>query len=329
MNDWLVKLNNQEEFVRWKIKELDINDIDLYAKYIKATNYQANVWSSNFSYLWAHTESKNLKVFKAFINNMLVTLILNKNGRLYLPCLPFGRGNAEKVIDVVLKCAKFFYKWNLESNYTTMSTVNPINSVQLEFLKSSNRFERNFRVEKLSGLERHFSIPKIIELKGKEFSNIRNKINRFRKFYTNTVTRRYDISDFDSVMKIGNYWENTSGKKYKRIIDGFYYESIIRNYQKLNHIILVIELEGEIIGMITGEILPTGQAWGCLTKFIKEYDGISEFLTVTMAKEINRIAPKVKFINVGSDLGSKGLAFFKERFRPVMSYERYALFYKE
>ncbi len=328
MIEWLLKFKRQEEFRRWKIEELDISDANLYAKYIKETNYQVNVWSSNFSYLWAHTKSNNLKIFKAYIDNMLVTIILYKNGRLYLPCLPFGKGDAEHIIHVLLKCANFFYIWNLESKYKNMSIVNPINSVQLEFLNRSKRFENLFKVEKLTGLERHFSINKLIELKGREFSNIRNKRNKFCKTYPNALVRRYKKTDFNSVMKVGNYWKNTSGKKYKRIIDGFYFESIIKNYQTLNHIILVVELDGEIIGMTSGEILPTGQAWGCLTKYKKEYTGLTEFLTVSIVKEINKIDPKVQFINVGSDLGSKGLAFSKERYRPVMSYERYAVFYK-
>lgn len=328
MNQWLIKLKNHPNYQLWNMREINLNDKETYAKYIRKTEFEASVWSSNFSYLWAHNNSKKVKIFKAMVDGLLVTFILTYKGRLYLPCLPFGKADVEALVDVLIKCAKFCFKWNQDSHYTNKSTINPINSIQLAFLKNSSRFERYFKQERLTGLERHYSINKLLDLSGKEFSKIRNKINKFNKMYPQVVIRNYQPNDFQSIMKLGENWETTSGQKYRRIIDGFYFEPIIKHYKELNHLIIVLELNGKIIGMTTGEILPTGQAWGCITKFIKEYHGISEKLSVEMAKKIHALNSTVKYINVGSDLGSKGLAFFKERFRPVLNYERYAIFYK-
>lgn len=328
MNEWLRKLKNHTNYQLWNINEINLNDKEIYTKYIQETKFEVSVWSSNFSYLWAHTHSKKVKIFKAMIDGLLVTFILTYKGRLYLPCLPFGKADVESLMDVLLKCAKFCFEWNRHSHYLNKSTINPINSNQLAFLKNSQRFNRYFKEERLTGLERHYSIEKLLKLSGKEFSKVRNKINKFNRMYPHVIIRSYQPTDFQSIMKLGEGWESTSGQKYRRIIDGFYFEPIIRHYKQLNHIIIVLELNGKIIGMTTGEILPTGQAWGCITKFIKDYPGISEKLSVEMAKKIHKLNPYVKYINVGSDLGSKGLAFFKERFRPVFNYERYAVFYK-
>ncbi len=328
MEKWLTKIKRQYEYHFWMMKELDIKDKDLYSKFIKETNYSANVWSSNFAYLWAHTQITSVKIFKAFINHMLVTFILTKRGRLYLPCLPYGRGNVEDVMNVLLISARFCFKWNLESDYTKMSTIIPINANQLAFLKKSNRYDVYFKEERLTGLERHYSISKLIDLKGKDFNTIRYKINHFNKSYPTAKVRNYEDKDFEEVMKLGSEWIKTAGSKYNRIIDGFYFENIMKNYKELDHLILVIELDGKIIGMISGGILPTGQAWGCLTKFINEYKGITEKLAIEMVKAIHNINPNVEYMNVGSDLGQKGLIFYKERFRPVLNYERYAVFFK-
>ncbi|QVK17210.1 DUF2156 domain-containing protein [Mycoplasmatota bacterium] len=328
MNVWLKKLKNHPKYQLWNMKEIELKDKEIYEKYIQETTYEASVWSSNFTYLWAHTNSTKVNIFKAMIDGLLVTFILSHKGRLYLPCLPFGKADVEHLVDVLLKCAKLCFEWNQQSRYFNKSTINPINSIQLDFLKTSQRFEHYFREERLTGLERHYSIDKLLDLSGKDFSKVRNKINKFNRMYPNLVIRNYQPDDFQSIMELGEGWENTSGGKYRRIIDGFYFEPIISHYKELNHIIIVFELDGKIIGMTTVEILPTGQAWGCVTKFIKDYHGISEKLTIEVIKKIHEINPQVKYINVGSDLGSKGLAFFKERFRPVLNYERYAVFYK-
>jgi len=328
MNEWLLKLRSEPLYRIWKMEELQITDQKIYAKYIQETKYESSVWSSNFSYLWAHIHSKQVNIFKAMIHDLLVTFILTKNGRLYLPCLPLGRANAEALTDVLLTCSQFCLQFNQKSGYEKKSIINPINSPQLKFLSTSKRFKYYFKEERLTGLERHYSIPLLLNLTGKNFSKIRNKLNKFKRMYPHAIVRNYYPSDYLPIMKLGAEWEETSGAKYKRILDGFYFEPIIKHAKELGHIILVVELDDQVIGMTTGEILPTGQAWGCITKFIKDYQGVSEFLTIEMAKKIHHINPNVKTINVGSDLGSKGLAFFKERFRPVLNYERYALFFQ-
>lgn len=324
MNIWINKLLDKKNV----FKNITLQDKNLYEKYIVDSEYEANVWGGNFTYLWSHNFSKNLTIYKTMINDMLTTFILTKRGRLFLPCLPFGKGNPDKVLNVLIKCGNICSNWNKESKYLHKSLVNPVNTPQLTFLKQAKLYNKHFSTEKLSGIERHYSIPKLVNLSGKEFSKVRNRLNKFNKTYSNSIIRKYENNDFSEVMNLGRLWEKTSGKKYKRIIDGFYFEPIIKYSKELNHIILVIELNNKIIGINTAEILSTGNGWGCITKFDNNYSGLSEKLTIEMAKEIYKKSPHVKTINVGSDLGSKGLSFFKERFRPVLNYERFALFYR-
>ncbi len=327
MDKLLYHFKNNPYYSLWRMSEVTLSDKETYALFIKQTEYKANVWSGNFTYIWAHTNSDKLTVFKAYVDDMLVTFILTNSGRLYMPCLPFGKGNAKEVTEVLIKCAIFCLEWNNDTNFSHKSTVNPLNEAQLAFLKQYPQFNNYFREEKLTGIERHYSIPKLVSLYGKDYANIRNKINKFNKTYPKARLRFYKPKDYEEVIKLGEIWEETSGKKYKKIIDEFYFEPIIKHYKELGHIILVIELGGKIIGMISAEILPTGEAWGCITKFNKDYIGLSEKLTTEIAKVINQLNPNVNTINVGSDLGSKGLAFYKERYRPVLNYKRYALFF--
>ncbi|ERJ11124.1 phosphatidylglycerol lysyltransferase domain-containing protein [Haloplasma contractile] len=327
--DWLQKLEQLDEYKKWYLEELQISDKSIYNDYIRNTEYPANCWTHSFDYLWAHTNSDKVYIFKAKVDHMLVTFLLTKRGRLYLPCLPYGKGSADEVTKVLIKGAEFCHTFNKDSNYTHKSTVIPLNEAQLLFLNKSELFREHFKSEQLSGLERHYSIPKLVNLQGKDFAKVRNKINKFNREYKDAIIRPYRDSDFDEVIKLGEIWVEKSGKKYRKILDGFYFEPIINYHKELNHIILVIVIDGKIVGLTTAGVLPTGETWGCLTKFIKSYHGISEKLTIEMAKELHRIIPSAVYLNVGGDLGSKGLAFAKERYRPVLSYKRYCLFYKK
>ncbi|NLG82521.1 MAG: DUF2156 domain-containing protein [Bacilli bacterium] len=312
-----------------RLENITLADKSLYDTYIKSCQYPVNCWSGNFTYIWAHNHSRNLKIYKTFINDFLVTFIRTNKGRMYLPTLPFGSGNPNQLIECLRIASLVCLNQNKAANISNKAVINPINEAQLSYLKQAPDFSTYFYESKLTGLERHYSIKKLLTLKGKEFQQIRNKLNRFKKKYPHAIIRKYEDKDFKQVKELNKLWINESGKKYKRIIDGFYFEPIIKNHQSLNHTILVIEIDNKIVGLISGEVLPNKNAWGCLTKFDKNYDGISETLTIEFIKALHKEHPYITTINVGSDLGDKGLAFNKERYRPVHNYKRYCLYYKQ
>lgn len=320
-------LCNNIQLGSWTFNEIKLQDMSMYSEYIKDTEYPANLWSSNFAYLWASGQSNKRKILWKVIDDMLVTFAYSRKNTLYLMCLPFGRGNPEKVVNVLLKCLKYCCEWN--NNDTSRSIIRMVNSMQLEFLRKSLAFGENFRIIPLVGIEKHFSIQNLVSLEGKQFRNLRKKINKFRNSYNDVVTRKYTPDDYDDVIRLGEYWYGTSGQKYSRIFDKGYFHEIIKHYSELNHLVLVIEVEGKIVGMISGGELPTGQSWGCLSKFINEFGGLSEYMIIEFAHEINRINPNIEYLNTGSDLGPGGLRFFKDKFRPVLNLKRYEVLLKD
>jgi uncharacterized protein len=323
----LIKYSNSLKSIQigdWSFNEIQLEDIDMYSEYIKKTRYPANLWSSNFAYLWAKSQSKIRKVLWKIVDDMLVTFGYTRKGILYLMCLPFGEGKSDKVVEVVYKCLNYCYK--MDNNNKSEASLLLINSPQLEFLKGSEKFNKYFSIVNIVGIERHLSIPKLIALKGKEFERIRNKINKFNKLYPNAIVRKYKTSDYEEIIKLGENWLKKSGQKYSTIFDRVYFPEIIKHCKELKHVVLVVEIDNKIVGMASGGDLPTGEAWGCLLKFMNDFDGISAFLIVEMAKEIHRINAEIQYINTGSDLGPGGLRVFKESFRPVLNYYRYEVF---
>lgn len=305
----------------WSFNVIKISDKDLYSYYIRQTEYPANLWSANFDFLWAVSQSKTQKILWKIIDHMLVTFTYLKNDILYLTCLPYGRGNPDKVVKVIHKCLKYCYEYNYHVKSNTVVKV--VNNLQLDFLRQSRWFDKLFTFGGWVGMEKHFSISNLLSLPGKDFEYVRRKINKFKKSCPNAVIREYEEEDFDEVMRLGEYWSNTSGEKYSSIFDGVYFREIIKHCKDLNHIVLVVEWHGKIIGMTSGGVLPNGQSWWCLSKFMNDYDGLSEMLIVEMAKAIHKINPRIEIMNAAEDLGPGGLRFFKERFRPVLDLRRY------
>ena len=309
---------------RWSFNVIELSDIDLYLEYIKQTDYSPNLWTSNFPLLWAISQSKRKKIVWKIVDNMLVTFGYLKRGFLYLICLPMGKGSPKNVSNVVYKCLNYCTEFNATTESNTLVKV--VNETQLNYLRNFEKFNEYFIVVGWVGLEKHFSIEKLVSLPGKEFESIRRKINKFHRLYPAAIIREYKNSDFQKVMDLGKRWIDTAGGKYSVIFDNVYFYEIVKNYRALNHLVLVVELGDEIIGMASGGDLPTGQSWWCLSKFINDYNGLSEVLIIELAKAIHTKNPDVEFMNAGEDLGPGGLRVFKERFKPIMDLRRYALY---
>jgi uncharacterized protein len=318
--------SNNKFLGKWDFHEIKLEDINIYAEYIKATEYPANLWSSNFAYIWASSQSRLRKILWKVIDDMLVTFVHSYKNSLYLFCLPFGEGYPEKLMNVVLKCLKYCYNWNNQENSRTM--VKMINHNQVEFLQKNSEFDNLFRLVTMQGIERHLDIKKLVSLIGKDFSTIRNKVNKFHRENPNAVIRRYQKCDYDELIKLGKHWGNVTGKKYANIFDKSYYREMLNYSDELNQIILIVQTGNQIIGMVSGGELPTGQSWGSLLKYKEGIPGLSEMLSVEFAREIHRLNPRVELMNVGSDLGAGGLRDYKLKFRPVLNLKRYQIYLK-
>lgn len=320
-------LLNTVRIGQWEFHCIGLMDLPLYTDYIKATAYPANLWSASFAYLWAASRSRLRQILWRIVDGLLVTFGYSYKKTLYLFCLPFGAAGPRELAEVVLKCLHYCYEQNDWDYRRTL--VRMINGSQLEFLQRYSGFDQAFRLATLQGIERHLAVAKVAALAGKEFATVRNKVNKFRRENPGVVVRRAQQDDYDALVELGRDWDSTAGRKYRRIFDRTYYREMISHSEELDQIILVVEKSGQIIGMVSGGILPTGQAWGGLLKYAGGMPGLSETLAVAFARELNRINPGVALLNIGSDLGPGGLREYKLKFRPVLNLKRYQMYLKK
>lgn len=325
----LSRLQETEEYEQWTMKELTLEDKAELDRCVGETAFPVDIWSSNFAYLWSlNRRRRTLRVMRGEVGGMWVTWVLTRKGRLYMPCLPCGTAALDDLVDVLEQCSGFCNRINHETHHTHKASVARLSSTQLDFLSRSERFVNVYQPTRLSGVERHVTIARLLSLSGRRMSTVRHKVNRFKRDHPNARLRPYEARDFDRILELGRRWEQTSGSKHKRILDRFYFKGALRYHQELGLEVLVVESGAEMIGMTCGGLLPTGQAWGFITKFDGRCDGIADYLVVEMAKRIHEISPDAELINLGTDFGSEGLARAKEKFRPVLRNARWALFYR-
>lgn len=309
------------------LREVSLSDQQFYNRMITETEYPVNLWSGNFAYIWAVSRSQRQKMLWQMVDGMLATYVLSSKGSLYLFCLPFGKGGPEKVTKTVKHCLELCLEHN--GGDTTKSSVRMLNQGQLEWLRGSSLFEKYFRLVTWRGIERHFSVPALVELKGSDFSRVRNRVSKFHRENPGARLREYTPADFEKIMALGKLWHDTAGQKYSYVFDGVYFYELIKNSEALGQTTLVMEKDGELIGMVAGGLLPGGESWGSLVKFRDGVPGLSETLIVEYARRLAKLSPGLQTLNVGSDLGPGGLRDYKLKFRPVLSFKRYEVHMRE
>ncbi|MDF2791888.1 MAG: hypothetical protein K0S80_4990 [Neobacillus sp.] len=132
-------------------------------------------------------------------------------------------------------------------------------------------------------------------------------------------------TDYHKVMEFNNNWANEQDES---IFDGTYFKEILKYPDELDHTVLVVEIDDQIVGMTSGGCLPTGQSWACLRKGYHKVEGLSELLLCELVKESYQVNSSIEYMNDGNDLGDPGLIFFKERFRPELNLNRYRVYLK-
>lgn len=278
----------------------------------------------SFPYLWAIAQSDARDVLWVPVKGMLAVFSLSRKGVLMPLCLPFGPGGPEQTADTAELCLRFCEEHNGKND--SSPHIKLLNEDQLAFLKQAKNYSARFRSVMWVGIERHYDVQKLAALKGKEFAKLRGRINKFVREHPNAVFSRALPEDYEELIALGERWKQTSGRKYSNVFDTVYYREILRRNDELGQITYAMRDGGRIVGMVSGDVLPTGNAWGSLVKFDEGFPGLSETLIIDFCRELVRVSPHVRLLNVGSDLGSGGLREYKLKFHPALNLKRYMLY---
>lgn len=171
-----------------------------------------------------------------------------------------------------------------------------------------------------------YESDKLINLKGKEYANKRNKINRFCKEYEYSIKVIEKNINGSGLLKYRDFlgrWNKEHINKdcyFEYEVESI--EDLLKNIEELNIKLIELYSGKELIGFSIGEIFNDNVYIVHVEKCLRDFNGAYAF--------INNMALKLccngqKFINREEDLGISGLRKAKISYRPLFLEKKYLI----
>ncbi|MCP5206523.1 MAG: DUF2156 domain-containing protein [Hahellaceae bacterium] len=178
----------------------------------------------------------------------------------------------------------------------------------------------------------------LIDLKGNDYQNKRNEINKFKRAHPNYRTEVLDIEKHSAgIQRLFHKWvadrmKFMPNEKADAFMDGIYFErlaleKIIKDYAALSLIGLVIYIDDEIKGFTVGERINATTASIIIEKTDFEVLGCAQFIFREFSKQLKETYQS-QYINVGDDMGFENLKKVKMSYRPCKLIPKYTIYQK-
>lgn len=266
-----------------------------------------------FINLWAYNiDGKN--AFSVLHNNLVIKIHDFVTGDYFYSFI--GTENTKDTIGKLLKKSK---EDNLESKLRLVPEVN---------LKYSSNLEKYYSIkEDPDSFDYILSTNAVSYLKGGEYHDKRNLVNRFKKLYPNHMIKHLDLSDEktkQNVKELFLIWEGNKGRdKDEARIELIAIERLFGLAKTLKIIGMGIYIENKLVGFSIYHITQNDFAIISFEKGDISYKGIYEYLNHKVAKYLKTLG--VVYINYEQDLGIPGLKKAKMLWRPVFFLKKYII----
>lgn len=179
----------------------------------------------------------------------------------------------------------------------------------------------------------------LIELKGNDYQNKRNDINKFKRAYPQYRTEVLEMSKHsEGIQQLFHKWvtdriSHMPRENIDAFIDGIHYErlalqKVIQDYTELGLIGLVVYIDEDIKGFTVGERINETTASVLIEKTDLDTLGCSQLIFREFSKLL-KDSYQSSFINVGEDLGFENLKKAKMSYRPCKFLPKYTIYQKE
>lgn len=164
-----------------------------------------------------------------------------------------------------------------------------------------------------------------ISLEGKRYHAKRNHIKKFQKLYNSTI-EPYKLEDKPAIEEFERAWvasknfdekERQSAEREQTIVNGWY-DAVLKGELVCD----VLKVDGKVVGVSIGEIMPSGNAVVLYEKGDVNYEGVYSYLANTFAK---RNFSQCEYINRQEDMGLEGLRKSKLSYYPAFLYNRFVM----
>nr|WP_321266363.1 phosphatidylglycerol lysyltransferase domain-containing protein [uncultured Sulfurimonas sp.] len=316
------------------LKPFTMNAKPVIEKYLAKLEINISDYTFAANYIWLANSSG----FYAIINKCFCLFVMT-GGELTMLLPPLGR--KKYITDAMINCFEIMNANNSSPYYARIDYVQE--SMVDQFVNSAddaqNMFEmlEHYIVEKKL-VDYIYTVDSLIELRGNSYHTKRTEINKFIKSYPDYTIEPLDsIKHKDEIMQLFNKWVSDRVKYMPKeeaevFLEGIHQErhaikQMLKHFNELSLIGLVIYINGEIKGFTAGEKINDDTATVIIEKTDFEVLGCAQFIF----REFSRILKDyygVTYINVGDDMGFENLRKVKMSYRPFKLVPKYTIYQK-
>lgn len=317
---------------QYELLSFDLNAKPVMESYLHLLNIDTSDYTFAANYLWL---SKGSGFYAIIEDTFCFFLLVNSELSMLLP--PIGK--LENILRAIEQCFLIMEENNQYPAYTKIEYVDE--QILSAFVDNVEKEADIFDEFQDYVIERSFSdyiynCDDLIELSGNSYKHKRNEINKFIRIHPNYLIERLNTSVHgEKIMSLLDQWiaermKYLPGDQSDAFIDGIYDERfavkrMLRDYEKLNLVGLVIFIDGVLAGFTAGEKISDTTASVIVEKTDFNIMGCAQFIfrefAIYLSKEYG-----ITYINVGDDMGFENLRKVKMSYRPVKMLPKYTVY---
>jgi len=317
---------------RFELHPFDLNAMPIMESYLALLKTDTSDYTFAANYLWI---SKGSGFYSIVEDTFCFFLLINGELTMILP--PIGKQeNTLKAIDI---CFSIMDENNQYPAYTRIDYVDE--EILSAFVENLEETAEIFDLLEDYVVERSFSdylynCEDLINLTGNAYKNKRNEINKFISIHPNYQLHKLSPNEHgEGIISLMNKWISER-MKYLPIgmsdafLDGIYDERfavkrMLRDYEKLGLVGLVIYIDGILCGFTAGERINDNTACVIVEKTDFSILGCAQFVFREFAKLLSS-EYGIAYINVGDDMGFENLKKVKLSYRPAKILPKYVIY---
>ena len=316
------------------LKPFGLDAKPVIEKYLAKLDVDISDYTFAANYIWL----ANTSGFYAIINKCFCLFVMT-GGELTMLLPPLGK--KKNVTEAMVRCFDIMNKNNSSRYYARIDYVQA--SMIEEFIQSTDEGESMFEMLEHYVVEKKlvdyvYEADNLIELRGNSYHTKRTEINKFTKSYADHRIELLDsVKHYDEIMHLFNKWVSDRVKYMPKeeaelFLDGIHQERhavkrMLKHYEELQLIGLVIYIDGELKGFTAGERISSDTASVIIEKTDFEVMGCAQFIFREFSKMLKEHYGST-YINVGDDMGFENLRKVKMSYRPFKLVAKYTIYQK-
>ncbi|MDO9265925.1 MAG: phosphatidylglycerol lysyltransferase domain-containing protein [Sulfurimonas sp.] len=317
-----------------KLKRFTIATKPVMEKYLSKIDVDLSDYTFAANYIWLANSSG----FYAVINKCFCLFIMT-GGELTMLLPPLGK--KKYATEAMVKCFQIMNDNNSSPYYSRIDYVQGF--MIEEFVQSADEAESMFEMLENYVVEKKlvdyvYEVNALIDLRGNSYHTKRTEINKFMKSYPDYVVEELDSTRHkDEIMHLFDKWVADRVKYMPKeesevFLEGIHQErsaikQMLKHYEVLSLIGLVIYINGELKGFTVGERINRDTATVIIEKTDFEILGCAQFIFREFSKMLKEHYG-VEYINVGDDMGFENLRKVKMSYRPFKLVPKYTIYQK-